>query len=737
MKTTAKIIGLVVLGLLLLIVGAGFTLTHLIDPNDYKDEIRQITRDKTNLELELNGDIGWSLFPWLGLQLQETRVATVSHPQLPFAEVQRLGVSVRVMPLLRREIRMSDITIDGLNLTLERDKDGRGNWENIGQSLQDAATRDPAPSETPQQPPERTTTPVRLDIDSLNVRNARISYTDAVTGKHYSAESIDLTTGAIHEDTGIPIKLSAFLGTNQPVFRAKTELSGNLRFNTRQQRYQLEDARLSGEISGESMQGKTAVYSAQGQLLLDRGAQVAEWNGLRLNINQLRALGEFKIRDLETNFQFSGGLSIAEFNLRDFLDSLGFAIPQTADTTALNRLELVTRLKGDRNHLELNDLKLGMDGSRFTGELQVTDPTRRAIAVNLKGDQLDVDRYLPAKTQQASAAASAVRKQEIKGSESAIGQGDTPLPPLPTQQAWSNNHLIPVTTLRNLDLTLALEIGELKVENLPLENTQLNLNAQSGLVDISALKGQLYGGDFTAKGTVDVRGDLPLLTLNNQVTKIPVDRLLQSRGQTPTVRGLLTLTLDIQSSGNSARDWIDHLNGSGQFELENGALLNANLEAQLCRGIATLNRKTLSRQHGGRDTPFRKLNGSLVLRNGLAHNPDLQVAIPGLQVNGTGDIDLRVLGMDYHLGLEIQGDKSSMPDPACEVNERYVGIQWPILCRGPIELGAKACRFDQGNLGKVAAQLAGNKITEKLEEKLGDKVSPELKNAIKGLFQKR
>ena len=40
-----------------------------------------------------------------------------------------LGLSVRVMPLLSREVQMSDITVNGLNLTLSRDEQGRGNWK--------------------------------------------------------------------------------------------------------------------------------------------------------------------------------------------------------------------------------------------------------------------------------------------------------------------------------------------------------------------------------------------------------------------------------------------------------------------------------------------------------------------------------------------------------------------------------------------------------------------------------
>ncbi len=80
MKAFGKLIGIIALVLLLLIVAAGFVLTHLFDPNDYKDEIRQLARDKANLELNLKGDIGWSLFPWLGLELHDTSMASAADP---------------------------------------------------------------------------------------------------------------------------------------------------------------------------------------------------------------------------------------------------------------------------------------------------------------------------------------------------------------------------------------------------------------------------------------------------------------------------------------------------------------------------------------------------------------------------------------------------------------------------------------------------------------------------------
>lgn len=750
MKAFGKILGLGLLGLLLIIVALGFALTHLFDPNDYKDEIRQLARDKAHVELTLNGDIGWSLFPWLGLELHEASIATLNTPKEPFADLQMLGLSVRVLPLLRREVQMSDVRVEGLNLTLARDEQGHGNWEDIGKPLPaqgepgKAAQADATPAAGAQpRPADGNERPVKLDIDSLTVNNARVQYTDARTGNSYNAESIQLSTGPVHEGVNIPLKASAFISASQPNIKARTELAGELRFDRKLKRYNLEDMRLSGETSGEPTGGKTVTFAAQGQLLLDQGANVASWNGLKVSANQLRALGELNLRDLDKAPQVSGGLSIAQFDLRAFMDSIGHPLPATNDATALTKLELVTRLQGTPASLALEDLAVKLDASAFTGRVAIEDFAKQALRVQLKGDTFDADRYLPAKSQEAKGA-TAARQAEVQQQEASAvaGAGSTPLPNAPTQVAWSNDKLLPVDRLRALDLQADLSFGALTLDKLPISNARLTANGQGGLLTLQTLHGDLYNGSFETKGTVDVRPAVPQLGVNTRIQRVPVEHFIKTDGkqQTPPVKGLLTLSSDLTATGNSQKALVDTLNGNANFTINDGVLVNANLEQQLCQAIATLNRKSLSGEPRGKDTPFQELRGSVVVRNGVASNPDLKVRIPGLTVNGHGDVDLRVLGMDYNVGVIVEGDQRAMPDPACQVNERYVGVELPLRCRGPLELGAKACRLDQEGMGKVAAKLAGNrlkdKIDEKLDEKLGDKVSPELKDALKGLFKR-
>ena len=740
MKSFGKLIGLVFLGLLLLLVAGGFALTHFFDPNDYKDEIRQLARKHANLELELNGDIGWSLFPWLGLEITDAKVASADTPNEPFADLRLLGLSVQVLPLLRKDIQMSDIRIDGLSLNLHRDAQGQSNWEHIGrpaaatpaQTSDTASPDSPAPTTTEVQI-KNSDKRLKLDINSLIVNGARIDYHDEQSGQQFNLESVQLTTGAIRETQPIALKLSGFFGNATPLIRARIELTSKASIDPVAQRYALDNLKLSGEIAGEPLKTKTANFTARGNLLYDQAAQQAHWNDLKLSVNQLKALGELHVTELDQEAQLKGALSIAAVNLGEFLSGVGIDMPEMADKKALNHFELSTRLQGTQNSLVFDEMALSLDQTAFTGSAGIKDLARSSLYAHLSADQLDADRYLPA----ATAKATTERQAEVKQQKAKAGStGTTSLPETPSNNAWSTDKVLPIEQLAQVNADIDVAFNELTLNKFPITQAQFKLLAKNGKLTLNTLQGGLYKGEFKASGSLDTTASQPLIALKLMTRNMPVEKIQRTLEQEVTMSGLLDLNTDLNTRGNSEQAWIEQLNGTLNFAVHNGVLPDANLERQLCIGIATLNRKKLGPDTGSKDTRFNDLRGTLNIRNGRAHNPDLRVAIPGLSVKGKGDIDLRVLSLDYYAGIIIEGDTHPMPDPACQVNKRFVGIEWPVRCRGPLELGAKACRIDQDGLGKVAATLAGEKLTEKINEKLGDKVSPELKDALKGLFKR-
>ena len=719
MKSISKFLGLSLLGLLILVVGAGFALTHLLDPNDYKDEIRDLVRNKTGYDLQIDGPIGWSLFPWLGLELTDTRLALPDSSGEPFARVRLLALSVQVLPLLQREIRMSDIRIEGLDLSLARDTNGKGNWE---------ARKTPAEvpaSNLASTPPadDRPIPAIKLEIDSLIVNSARLDYRDAQNDQQLTLESVQISTGAISDNRNIPLKLSGFLASNQPLLRARVEMSASVWMDGDNRQYRLDGLKLAGEIAGEPLNNKSANISTTGNLLLDLKQQQLAWQQLRFSVNQLKGMGELQIDNLDSTSDLSGRLSLAAFSLRDFLPGIGVELPAMHNKTALGHVELNSELQGNADRLMLTNTTLRLDDSTLKGELGMSSLSKGRIHLRMSGDRLNLDHYRPPATREQAPAAAR--------------PGDTPstVAARTTDNPWDDSELLPVANLAGLNLDITLHMQQLTLQQMPFEQSSLRLLARNGQLDLQELKAGLFGGSLDISASLNSQSNPPRLSLNSKVRQLPIEKLMAALGEQAPLTGLLQLDSQLTTQGNSQRQWISQLGGTSSFEVRDGTLPDSNLEQQLCMGIATLNRKSLSQDYSRASTAFNQLKGNARFNKGIAHTPDLRLAIPGLLVKGSGDLNLNTMVLDYRLGIILEGDTRPMPDPACTVNARYVGLEWPVRCNGPLAEAGQSCRLDQDGLGKLASKLAGDKLAEKLEEKLQEKVSPDLKKALKGLLK--
>lgn len=67
------------------------------------------------------------------------------------------------------------------------------------------------------------------------------------------------------------------------------------------------------------------------------------------------------------------------------------------------------------------------------------------------------------------------------------------------------------------------------------------------------MSGGLYNGSFQANGNLDVRQDIPVLALQSRIKQVPVERILQAQGQTPPVKGQITLDSNLTGRGNSQK----------------------------------------------------------------------------------------------------------------------------------------------------------------------------------------
>jgi uncharacterized protein involved in outer membrane biogenesis len=197
---------LAVLGAVLaLVVIAAVIFIRSFDPNDYKDEITAFVQERTGRTLAISRDIELSLFPWFAV---ETGGVTLSDDPAfgarSIAAIDELSARVRVWPLLRRQVEIGRVILDGIELRLGTDAAGRGNWS----SLLDAA----APAEPAEPAGPEAATPGRALIETLAVegiefRNLRLLWHDPNGEVRYLVSELELQTGPIRDAQPVELEL--------------------------------------------------------------------------------------------------------------------------------------------------------------------------------------------------------------------------------------------------------------------------------------------------------------------------------------------------------------------------------------------------------------------------------------------------------------------------------------------------------------------------------------------------
>jgi len=728
MKKLAKILGLVVLAVVVLGIGVLFFLTRMFDPNDYKEQIQQAARDKANVELTLGGDIGWSLFPWLGIELKQVGLAPVEHPEKLLAEVGSMGLGVEVLPLLRKQLRMSDVILDDIRLNLEVDENGVANWSTIGPQGE-AQTPGEAAGQTRAEAEAEAQEHGRLDVavESVRITNARVEYVDRRTAQQLVLEDVNLSTGALLENQPFDVSFLGLLITGQPAMRVRIDLNTVASFDMDKELYRLDGFDLKLDASGDPFNGRAVGMRLQGDSVIDLQQQLAELKQLRLSLADLRATGELSASQLDSDLQLAGNINVAEFDARALMHALGQNLPAMAQANALSKVALSASLDGDNNSLMLRNLKLLVDGTELSGSMGLADIERQALRFELQGTSLNIDNYLP--------------PPEDKPATAAAAKGGSTSQTAP--EPWSNEPVLPMETLAGLNVIGSLDLQQVQLTGQTISPFKLAAEAVDGNVRLRQFEGGVFGGQFAATAAIGAARVPATLSLNGKLSGMDSLALQRAYEIPEQFRGRLNLDMDLKTQGNSLRHWINGLNGNVRFDVAEGALLGVNLEQKLCQAIALANREALSTPHGAENTPFNKLSGSFQIVNGNVNNRDLVAALPGIAAKGNGDINLPEQRLDYRVGLLLEGDKSDMPDPACQVNKRYVGIEWPIRCEGYLHNAAKSCGVDTQGVTRIAGQLLRNeaerkiedKVGEKLEEKLGDQ-APAVRDAIRGLFNR-
>ena len=289
-------------GLLGLFVLVAVTACWLVDVDAYKPRLEAAASDALGLTVRIGGRLGIEFFPGLRVTLEDVHIRNRGTDLLSAEEAR---VDIALLPLLHKEVRIRTIALKGLVISIERDRDGRFNFEKAGE----AAGALPA-----------------LDLTNVSVVDGTLRYADRQSGRNFTASDLALSVqgngGVLHFK---PVTMRIFGG--QGSGSARVDLSTNIphvRVDYALSRFRIEDflkallpekvAEGSMDLSVNlSMQGKTALElkrTAKGEVSLRGDNLTLYGRDLDRDISRYASSQNFNLVDVGAVF-FAGPLGLA------------------------------------------------------------------------------------------------------------------------------------------------------------------------------------------------------------------------------------------------------------------------------------------------------------------------------------------------------------------------------------------------------------------------------------------
>jgi AsmA protein len=738
MKTVLKLMAGLLILVVVLIVAAIVIIPRMFDPNDYKDQLAARIKQQTGREFSLSGPIELSLFPWVGASIGGGVLGNAEGfgPE-PFARIGSAQVRIKVMPLLSKTVEVDRILLEGLVLNLARNAMGVTNWDDLVKSRlpgpKPQSTSGPAPPapQTEQAPP----LPINaVTIGGLEVKDARITWDDQQTQRKYAIEDLDLTTGIIEQGRPIPLTLGVHVSSSQPALQGQVQLAGNLNHDSRRVRYSFPDLKIDVRMEGPALPPPGIEASLTADVALNGLTQSLEVKALTLQWPQVLTVeGELQGRDIAALPRFSGRLAAAPFDLKQLSQKLGLKLPPMADSAALTSAAAKLTLDYGPEQLTLEEFNLVLDESTLSGTLQVSQFNAPQIRFSADLDQIDLDRYLPPKSESGSESAPA--------DQPSAGSGSTaPAPPAGQEVQLSpadpsTEPELPLELLRSLTLNGELRIGRLKVVRIPMEPLALTVSGAKGRLALDPLAASLFEGQLTTRAALDVSGPQARIEVSPAIQGLQAGPLLTALTGKERLSGVTAISAELKAQGLTPAAIKQSLNGQAAFTFADGAVKGINLAQLIRTAQAALSGQAVS---GGAmpQTDFSELKGTLRIVNGLIENQDLSAKSPLLRIAGQGTADLVSETLDYRLKTTLVG---SLEGQGGKELAELKGIPIPISVTGSFDdpqysLDLRAVLTEQ------AKAKAGKKIEEKIDQTLKEKVDPQvgdaLKNTLKNLFQK-
>ncbi len=646
--------GLIIcVGLVVLVVATLLIAPAFIDIKDYKPEIEKLVAEKTGRPFSMGDDLSLSLFPWAGVSFSEAKLGNLAgFAEKEFVSVKSFEVRVKLLPLLSKDIQVKRFILNEPFITLVKNKDGRGNWAQM------EGTKDKTTTEKKKEPePSSAGLPIKdLTVGEFLLKNGSIIWIDHSTQSRKEITAVNLSLKDVSLDR--PIKLS---------FAAQLDKQ---------------------PISMEGAIGPVGKDFKQATIPLD------------LDINALKELA-MQLKGSVMNPGSTPGFDLAvemkPFSPRKLVAALDQPFPvATSDPKALDSVALKANLKGDANRVSVSNGVLNLDESTLNFSLKASDFSRPNLAFDMNLDQINLDRYLPPKSEQPAPAEKTAAKKATD-----------------------------YEPLRKMILDGRLKIGQLVASKAKISDLLVQIKAKNGIFNLDPLQLTMYQGNVNGKGNFNVQTQTPKSNMSLNVAGVQVGPLLRDVVEKDILEGVTNAQLNLAMAGDNPDKIKQTLNGKGQLRFNDGAIVGIDLAGMVRNAKAAFGQAQKPSERPRTD--FAELSAPFTITNGLFNTPQTSLKSPLIRVLAAGNANLVTEALDFRVEPKVVGTIKGQGDASDRT-----GLMVPVIVSGTFS----DPKFAPDLAGVAKKQLQGVlEGTEKPEELMDkEKLEEEGKGLLKGIL---
>lgn len=400
MPRLVKIIAITLGALLALALGMAGIVTATFNPNDYKPLLIKLVQQKKQRTLTVPGAIKLTFFPRIGADLG--RLSLSEHGSAAqFAAVDSARVSLQLLPLLKKQLVVDRVEISGIQANITRFKDGSFNFDDLLSKEEDSSQ------------------PIKLDVDSISVSNASVSFDDRQQERKIAITRLNLDSGKIASGVPSQLTLAADISGSNPAMDAKLSIKTGFTIDLEQKHYLFKglDAAIKGQLADFreldiKAAGNADLKPAVMQFALDgitfsasgkRAAQAIEarLNAPKLTISERSVSGD-KLSGQAKLTEGARTIS-ADFSAPSFTGSpQAFRLPSLALDVSVKdaRLDARARVRGsvagDLKQLLFSSpqLRLALEGKQGGSAINGTLST--PLSANLKTQRIELSQIAAA-----------------------------------------------------------------------------------------------------------------------------------------------------------------------------------------------------------------------------------------------------------------------------------------------------------------------------------------------------